>query len=346
MAAFFREQGHTLRFIEYMDVGHTNGWRLDDVVPAAEIVATLDAAFGSSRSTPPTAARSRSAGATSTARGEFGVIASVTQPFCGDCTRARLSAEGKLFTCLFAVRGHDLRALIRGGASDDELASGSARPVGKPQRPLFGASLRGDGRPAEGRDELHRRVDAPAPRPLRRLESDGHDHHGRSWAALFAAWLGGSRPPACDLVRLRRRSISSPAELADRNPPRRSRTATTSFDLETSVAHRLYELTFQHFVDQRHLLETAVSWTYWNSEFTVVGLAVLWVYLRRHDAVLRLPQLDPARQRDRPLRLLLLADRAAAPARPRLRQPAPRRPRLRWPRTRTPRCRACTPPTR
>ena len=121
MAAFFRERGHTLRFIEYMDVGHTNGWRLDDVVSAKEIVGTLDQAFGvepiESGYRGEVAKRWRY----KDGRGEFGVIASVTQPFCGDCTRARLSAEGKLFTCLFAVRGHDLRALIRGGATDEEL---------------------------------------------------------------------------------------------------------------------------------------------------------------------------------------------------------------------------------
>jgi cyclic pyranopterin phosphate synthase len=123
MAAFFRERGETLRFIEYMDVGHTNGWRLDDVVPAAEIVATLDSAFG----VEPAEANYRGEVAQRwryrDGSGEFGVIASVTQPFCGDCTRARLSAEGRLFTCLFAVRGHDLRALLRNGASDDEVES-------------------------------------------------------------------------------------------------------------------------------------------------------------------------------------------------------------------------------
>jgi GTP 3',8-cyclase len=123
MAAFFRDRGHTLRFIEYMDVGHTNGWRLDDVVPAKEIVARLDEAFG----VEPVEAGYRGEVAQRwryrDGRGEFGVIASVTQPFCGDCTRARLSAEGKLFTCLFAVRGHDLRALLRDGASDEELGA-------------------------------------------------------------------------------------------------------------------------------------------------------------------------------------------------------------------------------
>jgi len=128
MATFFRERGHTLRFIEYMDVGHTNGWRLDDVVPAREIVRQLDEAFG----VEPAEASYRGEVAQRwryrDGRGEFGVIASVTQPFCGDCTRARLSAEGKLFTCLFAIRGNDLRALIRSGATDEELEA-SVRTV-------------------------------------------------------------------------------------------------------------------------------------------------------------------------------------------------------------------------
>jgi GTP 3',8-cyclase len=121
MAAFFRERGHTLRFIEYMDVGTTNGWRTDDVVPAAEIVAALDQAFG----VEPVEAAYRGEVARRyryrDGAAEFGVIASVTQPFCGDCTRARLSAEGRLFTCLFAVRGHDLRAIVRSGVADSEL---------------------------------------------------------------------------------------------------------------------------------------------------------------------------------------------------------------------------------
>jgi GTP 3',8-cyclase len=122
MAERFRGTGHVLRFIEYMDVGHTNGWRLDDVVPAAEIVRRIDAVWPLE----PLGAAS----ADSTSRrwryrdggGEIGVVASVTQPFCGGCSRARLSAEGRLYTCLFALRGHDLRAPLRGGASDEELA--------------------------------------------------------------------------------------------------------------------------------------------------------------------------------------------------------------------------------
>ena len=123
MAAFFKERGQALRFIEFMDVGHTNGWRLDDVVPAAEIVAALDAAFGVEPVEPSYRGEVARRWRYKDGSGEVGVIASVTQPFCGDCTRARLSAEGRLFTCLFAVRGTDLRALVRGGASDDELAA-------------------------------------------------------------------------------------------------------------------------------------------------------------------------------------------------------------------------------
>jgi cyclic pyranopterin phosphate synthase len=126
MAAFFKERGQTLRFIEYMDVGHTNGWRLDDVVPAAEVVATIDAEWPLE----PVEAGYRGEVANRyryrDGAGEIGVIASVTQPFCADCTRARLSAEGRVYTCLFAVRGHDLRALLRGGAGDGDLVDAIA----------------------------------------------------------------------------------------------------------------------------------------------------------------------------------------------------------------------------
>jgi GTP 3',8-cyclase len=126
MARFFRERGHTLRFIEYMDVGHTNGWRLDDVVPAAEIVAAVDRAFGLEPVDPGYRGEVAKRYRYRDGAGEIGVISSVTQPFCGDCTRARLSAEGRLFTCLFAVRGHDLRAVIRQGTTDEELSAAIA----------------------------------------------------------------------------------------------------------------------------------------------------------------------------------------------------------------------------
>ena len=122
MASFFRERGYILRFIEYMDVGHTNGWRMDDVVPAAEIVQTIDAEWPLEPIDPTYRGEVAQRWRYRDGSGEIGVIASVTQPFCGDCTRARLSAEGRLYTCLFAVHGHDLRALVRSGASDEELA--------------------------------------------------------------------------------------------------------------------------------------------------------------------------------------------------------------------------------
>jgi cyclic pyranopterin phosphate synthase len=121
LASFFKERGQTLRFIEYMDVGHTNGWRLDDVVPAAEIVATLDREFGIEAIEPSYRGEVANRWRYRDGSAEVGVIASVTKPFCGDCTRARLSAEGKLFTCLFALRGTDLRALVRGGAADEAI---------------------------------------------------------------------------------------------------------------------------------------------------------------------------------------------------------------------------------
>jgi GTP 3',8-cyclase len=126
MARAFRGTGVVLRFIEYMDVGHTNGWRMDDVVPAAEIVAAIDSEL------PLEPVESAYRGEVANrwryrdGSGEIGVIASVTQPFCGDCTRARLSADGKLYTCLFAMRGHDLRAVLRNGASDEDIAEAVA----------------------------------------------------------------------------------------------------------------------------------------------------------------------------------------------------------------------------
>jgi cyclic pyranopterin phosphate synthase len=121
MARHFRGTGHILRFIEYMDVGHTNGWRMDDVVPAGEIVDRIGAEFPLEPVEPNYAGEVASRWRYADGAGEIGVISSVTQPFCGACTRARLSAEGQLYTCLFAVRGHDLRALVRSGARDDEL---------------------------------------------------------------------------------------------------------------------------------------------------------------------------------------------------------------------------------
>ena len=121
MARYFRERGHILRFIEYMDVGHTNGWRLDDVVPAAEILALIDAEMPLVSIIPNYTGEVADRWAYRDGSGELGVIASVTQPFCADCSRARLTADGQLFTCLFANNGHDLRAPLRDGATDAEV---------------------------------------------------------------------------------------------------------------------------------------------------------------------------------------------------------------------------------
>ncbi len=123
LARHFRGTAHVLRFIEFMDVGTTNGWRMDEVLPASDLLARLDAAW------PLDPVEAAYAGEVARryryrdGAGEVGFITSVTQPFCGDCTRARLSAEGGLYTCLFAAEGTDFRALLRAGASDDEIGA-------------------------------------------------------------------------------------------------------------------------------------------------------------------------------------------------------------------------------
>ena len=127
LARRFRGSGHIVRFIEYMDVGNSNGWRMEDVVPGSEIVEMIAREwplepiaanyFGE------VASRYRYADGA----GEFGVITSVTRPFCGSCTRIRLSATGEVYTCLFAGKGHDLRSLLRGGATDEELRTALAK---------------------------------------------------------------------------------------------------------------------------------------------------------------------------------------------------------------------------
>ncbi len=131
MARFFRQKGYILRFIEYMDVGHSNGWRLDDVVPAAEIVKTINAEMPLEPADPNYTGEVAERWRYKDGSGEIGVIASVTQAFCSACTRARLSAEGKLYTCLFAIKGFDLRELLRNGATDEEISQAIARVWGK-----------------------------------------------------------------------------------------------------------------------------------------------------------------------------------------------------------------------
>ncbi|MGH2732440.1 MAG: GTP 3',8-cyclase MoaA [Actinomycetota bacterium] len=126
MARHFKGSGHILRFIEYMDVGHTNGWGMDDVVPAAEIVAMIGAEMPIEPIDPNYRGEVAKRWRYKDGSGEVGVIASVTQPFCRTCSRVRLSAEGSLYTCLFATKGHDLKALLRGGASDNEITEAIA----------------------------------------------------------------------------------------------------------------------------------------------------------------------------------------------------------------------------
>jgi cyclic pyranopterin phosphate synthase len=121
MARHFKGTGHIVRFIEYMDVGHTNGWRLDDVVPAAEVVSRISAAMPMEMVAPNYPGEVANRYRYEDGTGEIGVIASVTRPFCGSCTRARLSAEGSLYTCLFATGGHDLRGMLRSGADDQAV---------------------------------------------------------------------------------------------------------------------------------------------------------------------------------------------------------------------------------
>jgi cyclic pyranopterin phosphate synthase len=123
LARWAREAGHILRFIEYMDVGTTNGWRLDEVVPASEVIEVIGREWPLYAEPPAYPGEVAERWRYRDGGGEIGVIASVTQPFCGSCTRARLSAEGKLYTCLFSAVGHDLRDPLRGGATDEDLAS-------------------------------------------------------------------------------------------------------------------------------------------------------------------------------------------------------------------------------
>ena len=126
MAKHFRHSGAVLRFIEYMDVGATNGWRMDEVLPSAQVIERIHGEFPlipiNANYAGETAQRWRYADG----GGEVGVISSVTQAFCGDCNRARLSTEGKLFLCLFASQGHDLRALLRGDYSDAQISAATA----------------------------------------------------------------------------------------------------------------------------------------------------------------------------------------------------------------------------
>jgi len=121
MARYFRDKGHILRLIEYMDVGHSNGWRLDDVITARQIRDIIHAELPIEPMQPNYRGEVANRYRYADGSGEIGIIASVSQPFCGNCNRARISADGKLFTCLFAIQGTDLRSLLRSGANDENL---------------------------------------------------------------------------------------------------------------------------------------------------------------------------------------------------------------------------------
>jgi cyclic pyranopterin phosphate synthase len=126
MARHFRGSGHVLRFIEFMDVGASNGWRMEDVVPSAEVVRRIADDFPIEPVAPAYPGEVAERWRYCDGAGEIGVISSVTHAFCGDCTRLRLSTEGKLYTCLFAQQGHDLRSLLRDGSTDEQIAAAVA----------------------------------------------------------------------------------------------------------------------------------------------------------------------------------------------------------------------------
>ncbi len=130
MARRFKDSGHVLRFIEFMDVGTTNGWRMDDVIPSREIIRMIDAHMPLEPIDPNYPGEVAERWRYRDGSGEIGVISSVTQAFCRSCTRARISTEGMLYTCLFATSGYDFRALLRGGKSDDEIGAAIAAAWG------------------------------------------------------------------------------------------------------------------------------------------------------------------------------------------------------------------------
>ena len=123
LARHFRHSGAVLRFIEYMDVGATNGWRMDEVMPSRQVIERLQTEFPLMAIEPNYSGETAERWRYADGAGEIGVISSVTQAFCGECNRARLSTEGKLFLCLFASQGHDLRALLRGNFADEQIAA-------------------------------------------------------------------------------------------------------------------------------------------------------------------------------------------------------------------------------
>ena len=160
MARHFRGTGVVLRFIEYMDVGATNGWRMNEVLPSAVVIARIHAVFPLVPLQPSTPGETAQRWAYADGGGEIGVISSVTQVFCHDCSRARLSTEGKLYLCLFATAGHDLRPLLRGAASEDDIIS-AIGPIwqGRAGRYSELRALQGPAETGHADDEAPRRVE-------------------------------------------------------------------------------------------------------------------------------------------------------------------------------------------
>jgi cyclic pyranopterin phosphate synthase len=126
MAKHFRGTGHILRFIEFMDVGASNGWKMDEVLPSGEVIQRINAVFPLEPIDPNYGGEVAERWRYQDGAGEVGVISSVTRPFCADCTRARVSTEGRLYTCLFATEGHDLRTLLRDSYSDEQISAAVA----------------------------------------------------------------------------------------------------------------------------------------------------------------------------------------------------------------------------
>jgi cyclic pyranopterin phosphate synthase len=152
LARHFRHSGAVLRFIEYMDVGATNGWRMDEVLPSAQVIERLHAEFPLAAIDPNYSGETAERWRYTDGGGEIGVISSVTQAFCGECNRARLSTEGKLFLCLFSSQGHDLRALLRGNYADEQIAA-AVGPIWQARSDRYSqlrAALPADTSPADG----------------------------------------------------------------------------------------------------------------------------------------------------------------------------------------------------
>ena len=289
MAERFRGTGIILRFIEFMDVGTTNGWRLDDVVPAQELVDQLSARWPLEPVAPRYPGEVANRLRYLDGAGEIGVIASVTRPFCGDCTRARLSAEGELYTCLFAAHGRDLRGAAARGR-DRRAAGRAAGPdLGQPRRPLLGAAQRRDPRPPARRDVPHRRLTHPPGRrrdPQHRVPSPDGDVGlctDQGTCAGCAVLPKGWPDFVLQLV------LFAVADLLYEI----SRTLAKG-DLAVAFVHArdvvsieksmgiFTELDVQHWALARPWVLDVANTTYFHAHFAVTTCFMFWLYLRRN----------------------------------------------------------------